>query len=221
MDDIISRLHVLDTPSVSDALDKLGLMGAVSGVVALTGIPKISGRVVTYKLGPPIVGGPKRHLGAASVMAAVAGEVIVVEHRGRLDAAGWGGLLSRGAKTKGIAGVIVDGAVRDVDEAREIEFPVFARAAVPFTARGRVSEHENNTQITFAGVLVRPGDLVLADGSGIVFIDQSRGEEVLATAEAIYATEQRMAMQIEAGTPIAEVMDGRYEDMLRTGAVAG
>jgi 4-hydroxy-4-methyl-2-oxoglutarate aldolase len=212
---LLSRLAALDACAVSDALDKLGLTGAVIGIAALTGPAKVVGRAVTVKLGAPLPGLPKRHLGAGAVMAAEAGDIIVVEHRGRTDVSGWGGLLSRGAVRKGIAAVLVDGACRDVDESRAMRLPVFARAAVPVTARGRIAEHSFQEAITFGSVAVKPGDLVIADGSGIVFIDQSRAEEIIATAEGIFAREQLMAAAIDRGEPIGEVMSADYEDMLK------
>jgi regulator of RNase E activity RraA len=215
MDSLTTRLAALDTCAVSDALDKLGLSGAVIGIAALTGPAKVAGRVVTTKLGAPLPGLPKRHLGAGAVMATNPGDIIVVEHRGRIDVSGWGGLLSRGAVRRGVAAVLVDGACRDIDESRALGLPVFARAAVPVTARGRVAEHSCQEPITFGAVAVKPGDLVIADGSGIVFVDQSRAEDILSTAEDIHAREQRMAEAIDAGRAIGEVMSADYEDMLK------
>lgn len=209
------RLTALDTPTVSDALDALGMTGAVIGIAPLTVRRRIAGPIRTVKLGAPMAGLPKRHLGAGAIMTAHAGDILVVEHRGRTDVSGWGGLLSRGAIAKGVAGVIVDGAVRDVDEATEIGFPVYARAGVPVTARGRVAEHAFETPITFAGLAVTPGDWVLADASGVVFVPASRLFEVLATAERIFAREQLMAADIAAGRPIGDVMGADYEDMLK------
>lgn len=214
-DGLVERLNRLDTCSVSDALDQLGLPGAVIGLVALTVRRRVAGRAVTVKLGPPLAGLPKRHLGAGAIMSAAPGDIIVVEHRARPDVSGWGGLLSRGAVKQGVAAVIVDGACRDVDESLELDFPVYARAAVPVTARGRVAEHAFNETVTVAGVAVQPGDLVLADGSGVVFVPADRAEAVIAAAEKIYAREQLMAAAIDRGEPIGTVMGADYEDMLK------
>jgi regulator of RNase E activity RraA len=215
MTDPVRRLAALDTPTVSDALDRLALPGAVYGIAPMTVTRCVVGRVVTVKLGAPLPGLPKRHLGAGAIMAASSGDVIVVEHRGRTDVSGWGGLLSRGALAKGIAGVIVDGAFRDIDEARELGLPVYGRAAVPVTARGRVAEHSFNEPITVAGIAVAPGDYVIADGSGVVFVAAADVDRVLEAAEDIYAREQAMARDIDAGRPIGEVMGASYEDMLK------
>ena len=210
------RLLRFDSCTLSDALDKLGLPGAVVGLSPLT-LPgrRLAGRAVTVKLGAPLDGLPRRHLGAGAVMAAEAGDIIVVEHRGRTDVSGWGGLLSRGAVQKGVAAVIVDGACRDVDESRDLGLPVFARAAVPVTARGRIAEHDFNCPVTIANVAVAPGDWLVADGSGVVFVRADRLEEVISVAEEILARETLMARDIAAGVPIGEVMGASYEDMLK------
>jgi 4-hydroxy-4-methyl-2-oxoglutarate aldolase len=212
---LTERLLALDTPSLSDALDKLGRPGAVVGLASLTLPARIAGRVQTVKLGAPIPNLPKVHLGAGAIMAAAAGDIIVVEHRGRIDVSGWGGLLSRASVKKGIAGVIVDGAFRDIDEARDLGLPVFGKAAVPVTARGRVAEHAFNQPITVAGIAVSPGDWVMGDGSGIVFLPQADAETILVVAEDIFRREQAMARDIDAGVPIDQVMGANYEDMLK------
>lgn len=217
MSPIADRLAAFDTPTLSDALDALGMTGAVSGIGPVTVRRRVAGRVRTVKLGAPLPGLPKRHLGAGAIMAAAPGDVIVVEHRGRLDVSGWGGLLSRGALAKGIVGVVVDGAVRDVDEAADLGLPIFSRAAVPVTARGRVAEHDFGCAVTIAGVAVAQDDWVLADGSGVVFVPARNIEEVLAAAERILLRETLMARDIDGGRPIGEVMGADYEDMLKRG----
>src|SRR5215217_4415788 len=127
MDDVVTRLGQLDACAVSDALDKLGLAGAVSGIHRYTTERRISGRVVTVRLEkddgrPPT----SRHLGTTAIEAARPGDVIVIEQRTGIDAASWGGNLSLGAKLRDVAGVIIDGPGRDMDEARQYELPVFA-----------------------------------------------------------------------------------------------
>jgi 4-hydroxy-4-methyl-2-oxoglutarate aldolase len=213
---IIQSLLRFDSCTISDALDKLGLKGAVCGLAPQT-LPgrRVAGRAVTVKLGAPMEGLPKRHLGAGAIMAADAGDIIVVEHRGNKHVSGWGGLLSRGAIKKGIGGVIVDGSFRDIDEARDLGLPVFALPPVPVTARGRVAEHDFNCPITISGIAVYPGDWLVADGSGVVFIAAARLSEVIAEAEQILARETLMARDIDGGTPIGDVMGASYEDMLK------
>jgi regulator of RNase E activity RraA len=212
---IIERLTKLDTCAVSDGMDRLGLKGATFGIRPMWACPKIVGRAVTMKIKPVGLEKPKQHLGTAAIVAAQPGDVIVVDNGGRPDASCWGGLLALAGKTKGISGIVIDGACRDVDESRELGFPVYARGAVPMTARGRVMQESFNQEIEFAGVQVHPGDLVIADGSGVVIIPRAKEEEVLREAEAVAAAEARMAEGIRQGLSVVEVLEKLgYESML-------
>jgi regulator of RNase E activity RraA len=216
MDDFAARLARLDSCAVSDALDKLGLPGAVSGIERLSTDRRIAGRVLTVKLDRDDGrAAASRHLGTTAIEAARPGDVIVVEQRTGVDAAAWGGVLSLGASLKGVAGVIVDGPVRDVDEARQHDFPVFARQATARTARGRVVETGTNVSISVGDVTVSPGDFVVADGSGIVFVGAADVERVIDAAEAIAAREGAMVDALRSGTPITQVMGKNYETMLK------
>jgi len=215
---IIERLAKLDTCAVSDGMDRLGLKGATYGVRPMWSCPKIVGRAVTMKIKPVGLEKPKQHLGTAAIVAAQPGDVIVVDNGGRPDASCWGGLLSLAAKTKGISGIVIDGACRDIDESRDLEFPVYARGALPMTARNRVMQESFNQEIQLAGVQVHPGDLVIADGSGVVVIPRSQEEEVVKEAEVVAATEARMADGIRQGMSVLEVLEKLgYEAMLTKG----
>jgi regulator of RNase E activity RraA len=127
---------------------------------------------------------------------------------------GWGGVLSAGASARGVAGVIVDGAVRDVDQAEDLGLPVYAATAVPRTARGRVVQRAWNVPVDVAGIPVAPGDYVIADGSGVVFIAAADITAVLAKAETIVQREALMAERALAGDPMVDVMGQNYESML-------
>ncbi len=214
----LRRLARLDSCALSDALDKLSLAGCVTGLPPV-GIPaRIFGRVHTVKLaaGPtPLSHHPPRHLGTAAIEACSAGEVIVIEQRTSFDAACWGGILSRAARMRGIAGVIADGPVRDVDEARELAFPVYSRSITARTARGRIHESGTDVPVQIADITVHPGDYALADASGVIFVRPDRIAEVLRVAEAIAEREAAMIGRLAEGRSITEVMGAEYEHMLR------
>jgi regulator of RNase E activity RraA len=216
VDSLADRLSRLDSCAVSDALDKLGLKGTVTGIHRFSTDRRISGRIVTVKLesddGRPV---PSRHLGTTAIETAQRGEVIVVEQRTGIDAAGWGGNLSLGAKLRGIAGVIIEGPARDIDEGRLHDFPVFARDHTPRTARGRIVEVGTNVPISVGDVAVSPGDYVVADGSGVILVAQAEIERVLDAAEEIATRESMMVDQLRKGTPISQVMGKSYETMLK------
>jgi len=215
MDDFVMRLAKLDACAVSDALDKLGLRGAVAGIKRLTTLRRIAGRVHTVRMDTDDGAPSTRHLGTTAIEAAAPGDIIVMEQRTGVDAACWGGNLSVGAKLRQVGGVIVDGPVRDIDEAREYDFPVFARDVTTRTARGRIREGATDVPISLGDVTVVPGDFVVADGSGVVFIAQSEVARVVETAEAIVAKERAMVAALKEGTSISVVMGQNYESMLK------
>lgn len=215
MNDFTTRLNQLDSCAVSDAMDKLGLHGVVTGIRQYSTGRKIAGRVITVKLG--IDDGratASKHLSTTAIEMANPGEIIVVEQRTGRDAAAWGGNLSLGAKVHGVAGVICEGPARDIDESRQHEFPVYARDHTCTTARGRLVEVATNEPITVGTILVFPGDYVIADASAVVFVRAADISRVLDTADKIVSKEKMMAEAIRAGTPIGKVMGADYESML-------
>jgi regulator of RNase E activity RraA len=213
--ELSARLAKIDTCVLSDALDRLNLRGVAFGLQRLAGHKRVAGRVITVTLGPADGATAPRHLCTAAVEQGGPGDVIVVEHHAHRQAAGWGGILSFAAKTKGIEGVIVDGMCRDIDEAIDYGFAVFGAGAVPATARGRVMEVACQAPIVVCGVRVCAGDWVLADSSGVVFVSAARIDEVLGAAEAMAAREQQMLQRVRSGEPVSAVMSHQYESMLK------
>lgn len=213
-DPLLERLRALDVCAVSDALDRLGLPASVSGLEPRTRRTRIAGRVTTVKFAAGSKSGA-RHACTAAVEAAGPGGIVVVEQRTGVMAAGWGGILSRAAITRGLSGAIVDGPARDIDEALEVGFPVFARGATARTARGRIFEADTGCPVVIGEVTVEPGDYAIADSSGVAFIRPADLEEVLNAAEFIAAREAAMASDVEAGQPVSQVMGSSYEHMLR------
>jgi regulator of RNase E activity RraA len=214
-DTLAARLARLDTCGVSDAMDRLGLTGAVQGLRPMWPCPRIAGQVITVRLRRAEPGDHSpRHLGTAAIEAGGPGQVIVIEHHDREDAAGWGGILSLAARLKGVEGVIVDGTVRDIDDSRDAGFPVYARAATPMTARGRIVEASMGEPIRVNDLHVDHGDYVIADWSGAVFLPADRAEEVVSTAEGLMSREAAMAEAVRAGKSVVDVMGANYESML-------
>jgi 4-hydroxy-4-methyl-2-oxoglutarate aldolase len=212
---MISRLLKLDSCAVSDALDKLGLKGSVTGLQRYSTDRRIAGRVVTVTLAAAEGRSNTRHLCTAAIEAAHPGDVIVVEQRTGIDAASWGGNLALGAKMRNVAGVIVEGPVRDLDDCRKLNFTVYGRCHTARTARGRIVEVATNEPVTVGDVSVTPGDYVLADASAVVFVQAADIERVVATAESIMAREDAMAQALREGKPISQVMGANYEHMLK------
>ncbi len=210
------RLEKLSTTNLSDALDKIGMRGAVIGIRPLFGMPKVIGRAATIKITAAGMMKSKRHLGIDAIATAAPGDVIAIDNRGDIHNNCWGEILSCAAQKKGVSGVFVDGAARDVDFCQEIGFPVFARGIVPITARGRIMQEDFNCPIRLGDVQVRPGDILVGDVNGIVVIPPEKVDEVLGAAEEILEKEEAMKADILAGMDILQV-DGKYnyEQMLK------
>lgn len=210
-----SRLEKLATTNISDAMDTFGIKGATHGVGPMYATKKIVGRAMTVKTTAAGLTKGERHLGTGAITEANTGDVIVLDNGGRVDVNGWGGILATACKLKGISGVVIDGACRDVDEFEELEFPVYAKATVVATARGRIIEESYNKMVQFQGVQVRPGDIVVADKSGVVFIPQEKLEEIVTKAEEIKQKEDAMIADLKAGMSLLEVdKKYSYEKML-------
>lgn len=206
------RFYALSTSNISDALDALGMKGSTYGVRPIyEGCSKIVGEALTVKIGPTgETPAPSTHLCAEAIAAAKSGDVIVVDNGGDTTTSAWGGLLANAAQAKGVNGVVVDGAVRDVDDFYNAKFPVFSRSAVVRTSRGRIMVYETNGMVQFAGVQVRPGDIVVGDRSGITIVPKERYQEVLDKAEELEGKESSMMGEVEAGGDMLEV-DAKYD----------
>jgi 4-hydroxy-4-methyl-2-oxoglutarate aldolase len=215
MDQYTERLLRMDSCAVSDALDKLGLPGSVTGIPRVSTDQRIAGRVITVKLDRAEGRSSVRHLCTAAIETASPGDVIVCEQRTGLDAACWGGNLTIAAKMRGVAGAIIEGPARDIDESRQLDFPVFARSITGRTARGRIVEVATGAPILVGDVTVGSGDYVIADASSVVFVAHSEIGRVVEAAELIVQRESLMAQALRDGKRAGEVMGANYEHMLK------
>jgi regulator of RNase E activity RraA len=219
---LLAQFTALDVTTVSDALDACGLPPGEGGLRPMWGRPKVAGFAVTVEL-EPLSGQPgtepdarpdaqpsTEHRGAHILTGAIAGagpdDVIVVANGGRTDVSSWGGIVSVGAAVRSVRGVITDGACRDVGQARGLGFPVFARAQVPVTARGRLRQKSAGEPVLVGAVTVRPGDVVMADEGGVVVVPRERAAEVLDAAQRLAAREAAIEAEVRAGVPLPQAM---------------
>jgi 4-hydroxy-4-methyl-2-oxoglutarate aldolase len=217
VESLLERVAALDTPTVSDALDALGIPGVITGIAPVWNCERIAGRVQTMQLGPVPDEAPAttHHLGARSIDNASEGDVIVVDNRaGDGISAGWGGLLALAASLRNLSGIVVYGACRDIDDIESVALPVYAHSVTPRTARSRTIEISANEVLQFEDVTVAPGDLVIADRSGVAFIPIARAQDVIRKAEEIQQKEQEMADRLRQGASVRSVLAGNYESML-------
>lgn len=201
--EILRVFREMSNTTISDALDKLKMKGAVTGILPVFHGARIVGPAFTIKQVARIAEISEFRVTEA-LDQAKPGDVMTFDVGSYTEASTWGGLASLSAKMKGIEGVVVDGAVRDVDEIREMRFPVFARAVTPITGKGRIATISIDTLIEIGGVEIRPNDLVVGDDNGIVIIPHERVEEVSKIAMEIMANEEKAGKRIGEGRSAAE-----------------
>lgn len=213
--ELVEGFLPLSTCNVSDALDKLGLPCGIHGIRPLYNCPKVVGTAITMQVIAYGENNPPGHMGVDPLEASQPGDVIVIDNNGRIDQNCWGEIMTYAALQKGVAGVIIDGASRDVDIIEETNFPVFARGIVPLTARGRNVQRDVNCLVKIGGVQVRPGDILMADKNGVVVIPAERAEEVLKVSQDLFQRETAIVERIKQGVPFLEVDKASgYDKML-------
>lgn len=190
----------LDTPTVSDALDRLGLHGQCLAITPLDPSMRVCGPAFTVLMLP-----------AASEPGTVGdyidevadGRVVVIDARGRTDATVWGDLLTATAVRQGVAGTVIDGACRDTRRACRLGYPIFARGHTMRTGKSRLELGAVQVSVAIAGVRVEPGDLVVGDADGVCVVPAAHAQEVERVAREIAAAEDRIRVAIAAGEPLA------------------
>ena len=206
---LLTQFTALDTAALSDALDACGLPPGEGGLRPMWGRPKVAGFARTVELEPLTGEGGERggsHILTSAIAEAGPTDVIVVANRGRTDVSSWGGIVSVGAAVRGVRGVVTDGACRDVGQARELGFPVYARAQVPVTARGRLRQKSSGEPVVIGGVTVAPGDVVLADEGGVVVVPRARAADVLEAARLIADREAAIETEVRSGVALPDAM---------------
>ena len=213
---LLDRIQALDTNTVSDALDFLGLPGATVGLRPLWDCPKIVGRASTIQLGPKTDARPTVHLISPVIDAVTTSDRVLVIAGGVDGISCWGDILANAARAKGIRGSVIDGMSRDIEGSESIGFPVYGRAITMISARNRVVQTDSGNPVQCAGVTVHQDDFVIADRCGTVFIPAARVEEVLELGERIACRQEGMVAAVRAGRPVAEVMHDKEFEAIRT-----
>ncbi|MFR9803732.1 RraA family protein [Pseudonocardia sp. RS010] len=205
--DILGQLASYDTCAISDALDFLDRPGAVHGVRPLWDCDKIVGRARTVSVVPRAESETgTSHLATEAIATAEPGDIMVMANHGRLDVSCWGDIVTHAARRRGISGVVIDGACRDIGASTALGFPVYGRAVVPISARGRIVQQSYNEPVDFAGVRVAAGDYILADACGVTFVPPDLIVEVLRLGALIVERERQMIEAVQGGASVVDVM---------------
>jgi regulator of RNase E activity RraA len=197
----VARARSLDTATLSDALDKLGIAGQCYGIASRDPKFHLTGRAFTLLYGP--AGKPPGTVGDY-IDDVPPGGVVVLDNRGRDDATVWGDILTEIANRRKLAGTAINGICRDVVLCRELGYPVFSRGHWMRTGKDRVQVEAINVAVDLGGVRVRPGDLLRGDADGVVVIPCEHEEAVLLAAISIAQAEERIRDAVRDGQRLDE-----------------
>ncbi|UVH50979.1 RraA family protein [Pseudomonas sp. CBSPBW29] len=215
-DRLLDRLAALDTNTVSDALDFLGLPGATVGLRPLWNCPKIVGRASTVLLGPKSDIAPTVHLITPVIEQVETSDRVLVIAGGIEGISCWGDIIANAAARKHIRGTVIDGFSRDIDGSEAIGYPVYGRGVTMISARNRVVQLDAGVTLSVAGVSVSEDDYVIADTCGTVFVPQAVIEKVLDLGERIAHRQDGMVQAVRSGRSVVEVMhDAQFEAITR------
>ncbi|MFI0815740.1 RraA family protein [Streptomyces sp. NPDC021098] len=191
----------VSTASVSDALDSLGLPGSLHGIGALRQGQRTVGPVFTVTYEPVDEAGGTVGDFLDDVPA---GAVILIDNAGRTDCTVWGGIMSRTAHERGIAGTVIHGTCRDVAVATAAGYPIWSVSRFMRTGKDRVRVAAVQTGVTIDGVLIRPGDILVADDDGAVAVPAARWDEAADIARRIDRVEEAIVEAVRGGATLAE-----------------
>ena len=203
--ELIALFEGLDTPGVSDALDKLGLPGHCFGVMPLDNYkqvvvgPAFTVRYVSASVPPGTVGD--------FVDDVAEGDIVVIDNDGRTDCTVWGDIMTQYAGARKIDGTIIDGVCRDVNKALGDGYPLFTKGRFMRTGKDRVQVDSVNQPVSIGQARVCPRDIVVADANGVVIVPRERAHEVSAVARQIEAIEADIRELISKGRTLKQARE--------------
>jgi 4-hydroxy-4-methyl-2-oxoglutarate aldolase len=192
----MATLARMDTTTVSDALDKLGIIGQCLGIVPMDPKFRLAGPAFTIRYVPCGI-----HGGTVGdyIDDLPEGTVVALDNQGRMDATVWGDILTIVASRKRLGGTVIDGVCRDAPRSIELGYPIFARSSYMRTGKDRVAVDATQVSIAIGGVRVNPGDFLLGDRDGVIAVPKERIEQVAEVASRIEQAEDRIREAVERG----------------------
>lgn len=203
--ELVALFEGLDTPGVSDALDRLGIHGQALGIAPLADYPRaVAGPAFTVKYVP--ASAPPGSVGDF-IDDVAEGDIIVIDNDGRTDCTVWGDIMTQYAGLRGIAATVIDGVCRDVGKALGDNYPLFTAGRFMRTGKDRVQVESVNAAVGIGTVRVASRDIVVADANGVVIVPRGRACEVAEAARRIEATESRIREQIAQGKTLGQARE--------------
>jgi len=202
---LVALFEGLDTPGVSDALDKLGLPGQCLNIAPLADYstvvvgPAFTVQYVSASTPPGTVGD--------FIDDVAPGDVVVIDNGGRTDCTVWGDIMTQYAGSRGIAATVIDGVCRDVSKALNDGYPVFSKGRFMRTGKDRVQVQSVNQPVSIGSARVCARDIVVADANGVVIVPRDRAAEVAACARQIESVEAEIRQQIAQGKSLKDARE--------------
>jgi regulator of RNase E activity RraA len=209
----VERAARLDTTALSDAMDRLGIAGQCLGIKPLDPGMRLAGRAFTILYGPS--GKPSGTVGDY-IDDVPPGHIVVLDNGGRENATVWGDILTWVATQRGLGGTVIDGACRDTHLARELRYPMFSRSYSMRTGKDRVQVEAMGGTVNVGDARCEARDILRGDADGVVVIPGAHEDEVLAAAEEIDATEQRIRDAVKSGLTLVDARNQHGYHSLQT-----
>jgi regulator of RNase E activity RraA len=202
MADIALELAKFSTPTVSDALDRLGIAGQVADIYPADRGSRLAGPAFTVLYQPiDVEGGTVGDY----IDDVPPGAVVVLDNGGRPDVTVWGDILTLVAQRNGLGGTAINGICRDSGRALELGYPLFSRSHWMRTGKDRVKVAGVQVPVVLGNVRVRPGDILIGDADGLVVVPAERARDVLGIATEIEEAEEKIRQEVLLGGPLREV----------------
>jgi len=197
----VARAAALETATISDALDRLGIVGQCAGIQGRDPDFRMAGRAFTMRCGP--ASQPPGTVGDY-IDDVPEGRIVVIDNGGREDATIWGDILTEIAHRRALGGTLIDGISRDVHLCRSLGYPVFSKGHWMRTGKDRVQVEQMDCVVTIGGARVAPGDIVRGDPDGVLVIPAGHEDAVLDAAEEIHASEEAIRAAARGGMRLDE-----------------
>jgi len=212
--DLVKLFEGLDTPGVSDAMDRLGLPGQCFGISPLDNYAKtVVGSAFTVKYVPATT--PPGTVGDF-IDDVAQGDFIVIDNDGRTDCTVWGDIMTQYAGARRFAGTVIDGVCRDVAKALADGYPMFSRGRFMRTGKDRVQVEAVNVTVSVGQARVSPRDIIVADANGVLAVPRERAREVAELARKIEGVENQIRREIEGGKSLKAAREALGYHSLQT-----
>jgi regulator of RNase E activity RraA len=212
--ELVAIFDGLDTPGVSDAMDRLGIPGHCLGIASLDDYRQVVvGPAFTVRY--VSCGQPAGTVGDF-IDDVAPGDIVVIDNGGRTDVTVWGDIMTQYAGLRGIAGTVIDGVCRDVTKALGDGYPLFTRGRFMRTGKDRVEVAQVNGAITIGTARVVSRDIVVADANGVVVVPRGRAREVAETARHVECAEARIRELIKGGMTLGQARQAVGYHQLQT-----